>query len=392
MIRVLMLPSWYHYKRNPSAGNFILNQAKALARTGKADVTILNWGQNEFQLRIRDPLHSLGALKGRVLSRRSTRILEAGLNELSIPHITWTSHFLKGNIERLANKVNLDFTPDLIHAHVAFPAGYLAMLLSQKLGVPYVITEHSGPFPFPEFVSSRGISPLILEPLHKAARIVSVSSFLRQEIKSKTGLDSLVIPNSLDTSLFQPGNPPPSDGLFRLFCLSGLNVEKGATDLLQALKIASQMNTNFHLNWGGQGKLQNDMPRLLEQYGLEDRVTLLGGLKPESTVSYYQGCDCFVMPSRLESFSMVVLEAMACGKPIIATNCGGPRDLLSEECGILVPKQNPLALAKAIARMSQKYSEYSIEKIRQRCLENYSHEVVGERLIELYRQILKRLP
>ena len=196
-----------------------------------------------------------------------------------------------------------------------------------KLGVPYIITEHSGPFPFLEFVSSRGISPLVLEPLREAARIVAVSSFLRQEIKSKTGLDSLVIPNSLDTSLFQPGNPAPSDGKFRLFCLSGLNVEKGATDLLQALKIASQMNTDFHLNWGGKGKLQNDMPRLLEQYGLEGRVTLLGGLKPESTVSYYQGCDCFVMPSRLESFSMVVLEAMACGKPIIATNCGG-HDLL----------------------------------------------------------------
>ena len=392
MIRVLMLPSWYHYKRNPSAGNFILNQAKALARTGKADVTLLNWGQNEFQLRIRDPLHSLGALKGRVFSKLDTRILEAGLTEQVIPHLTWTSRFLKGNIDSLVNKVTLDATPDLIHAHVAFPAGYLAMLLSQKLGVPYVITEHSGPFPFPEFVSSRGISPLILEPLHKAARINSVSSFLRQEIKSKTGLDSLVIPNSLDTHLFQPGYPPPSDGSFKLFCLSGLNVEKGATDLLQALKIASQMDTNFHLNWGGQGKLQKDMPRLLEQYGLEDRVTLLGGLKPESTVSYYQGCDCFVMPSRLESFSMVVLEAMACGKPIIATNCGGPRDLLCNECGILVPKQNPLALARAISRMSQKYGEYSQDIIRQRCLENYSHEVVGERLIDLYRHILKRLP
>ena len=392
MIKVLMLPSWYRYKRNPSAGIFILSQATALARTGEADVTLLNWGQNQFQLRIRDPLHSLGALKGRVFSRRDTRILETGLTELCIPHLTWTSRFLKGNIERLANKVNLDFTPDIIHAHVAFPAGYLAMLLSQKLGVPYIITEHSGPFPFLEFVSSRGISPLVLEPLREAARIVAVSSFLRQEIKSKTGLDSLVIPNSLDTSLFQPGNPAPSDGKFRLFCLSGLNVEKGATDLLQALKIASQMNTDFHLNWGGQGKLQKDMPRLLEQYGLEGRVTLLGGLKPESTVSYYQGCDCFVMPSRLESFSMVVLEAMACGKPIIATNCGGPRDLLCNECGILVPKQNPLALARAISRMSQKYSDYSQEKIRQRCLENYSHEVVGERLIELYLQVLSRLP
>jgi len=148
MTKVLLLPSWHRYKRNPSAGIFILNQAKALARTGKADVTLLNWGQNEFQLRIRDPLHSLGALKGRVFSKHDTRILEAGLTELSIPHLTWTSRFLKGNIDSLANKVTLDATPDIIHAHVAFPAGYLAMLLSQKLGVPYIITEHSGPFPF----------------------------------------------------------------------------------------------------------------------------------------------------------------------------------------------------------------------------------------------------
>jgi glycosyltransferase involved in cell wall biosynthesis len=57
-----------------------------------------------------------------------------------------------------------------------------------------------------------------------------------------------------------------------------------------------------------------------------------------------------------------------------------------------VPKQNPLALAKAIARMRQKHGDYSQEKIRQRCLENYSHEVVGERLIELYLQVLSRLP
>lgn len=387
-MKVLFIPSWLPYRGDPLAGKFFLDQAKALAAAGVADILLLDWGQNEYQLALRHPLASLQKLLRSVGQRRGLRDLAAGLNELRVPHLTWTSLVAKGNIASLIPRIELPDKPDLIHAQVTFPAGFVAMRLAERLGVPFIITEHSGPFPFPEFLKRGTISPLITEPLRSAQRIVAVSSHLKQEIRARTGLEALVIPNPVDTDFFVPPVNPRPEGPLRLFTLSTVSTNKGATDLLQALKLFKSRARDWHLFWGGAGPLLSQARKTAEDEGLRNHITWLGRLTPTQAREQYQLCDCFVMPSRFESFSLVITEALACGKPVVATNCGGPRDILNEHCGILVPKQNPSALAEALLKMSFSYASYAPQTIREHCVRNFGHTSVSARIGDLYRSVL----
>lgn len=387
-MKVLIIPSWYPYKRFPYTGKFLVDQAEALAQCGQVDISLLNWGQNAFQLTIRHPWQSLVKLYHFIRSKPSSNRISEHLEEIYLPHLTWTSYITKGNITGLAKKTTRLVKPDLIHAHVTFPAAYLACRIAELTGIPYLITEHSGPFPFPEFVSPKGVSPLILKPMQSASRIVAVSSYLKHEIKVKTNLESVIIPNVVNTDVYKASDSARKPGRFRMFTLSRLSSEKGAWDLIQALKLISDKGLDFQLLWGGEGKLKKQLKSLIENYGLQDKVILLGGLAPNETLTYYQDCDCFVLASRLETFSVVLIEALSFGKPVIATNCGGPRDIVNDLCGILVPKQNPVLMAKAIMTMSLKYPEYSPSAIRKHCVENYGFESVSRKLLALYREIL----
>lgn len=387
-MKVLFIPSWLPYRGDPLAGKFFLDQASALAEAGVAEIMLLNWGQNEFQLALRRPLSSLKKLAWLIPARRGLKCIAPRLTEIRVPHLSWTSLVAKGNIDSLIRRIKLPEKPDLIHAQVTFPAGYVAMRLAAKHDSPYIITEHSGPFPFPEFLKRGTVSHLITEPLKAADRIVAVSSHLKQEIKARTGLDALVIPNPVNTEFYIPSSNPRPEGPLRLFTLSTISTNKGSADLIQALKLLASQKKDWHLSWGGAGPLQSWARQKSEDEGLRGHISWLGRLSPTQALEQYQLCDCFVMPSRFESFSLVTAEALACGKPVVATNCGGPRDIVNDLSGTLVPKQNPAALAEALVQMGSSFASYSPQAIREHCVQNFGHKIVSARIGDLYRSVL----
>jgi glycosyltransferase involved in cell wall biosynthesis len=372
----------------PSAGSFFLEQAKALAKQPELEVSILNWGQNEFQLQLRKPLQSMKRMFRYTQANKKSQLIEPELHELTIPHLSWTSRIAKGNIDALVNKINFQILPDIIHAHVSFPAGYLAMQLSRRFGIPYIITEHSGPFPFPEFIKHGDISSLISEPIANAAEVIAVSYSLASSIKEHTHVQAKVIPNMVNTDFFVPGLGSQSKDVLRLFCMSQMTIPKGAWELLNALRKLKDEGLDYCLYWAGNG---NQKPKLLAkamQYGLAKHVKFTGHLSRSQALYQYQQCDCLVMPSHIESFSIVLIEAMACGKPVIATDCGGPRDIVNDCNGILVPKRDASSLAKAIMDMNNELSCYNADKIREFCVSNYSPKVVCQSIENTYKHIL----
>lgn len=387
-MKVLVIPSWYPFPANPLAGNFFYEQARTLAENSIAEVTILNWGQNEYQLQLRHPLQSMGKLLKLYTAKAGINQITPNFNELLIPHLSFTSYIRKGNIDALVNKISLPDKPDLIHAHVTFPAGYLAWKLSEKLSVPFIITEHSGPFPFPEFISNRGISPLITQPLLAANKVLVVSSFLQKELMEQAHVKADIIPNLVDTDFFKPTIQPTLNKRFRIFALSSLTEAKGALDLLEAVNLLHATGMDFCLYWGGDGYLKSKLHKYVRQHNLKANVIFLGHINPHEALLQYQKCDCFVMPSHVESFSVVLIEALACGKPIIATDCGGPKDIVNAMCGCLVPARKPQLLAEAMMLMAQNRSEYSPEIIRTYCQEHYSPEVVCKQIKDAYISVL----
>lgn len=87
---------------------------------------------------------------------------------------------------------------------------------------------------------------------------------------------------------------------------------------------------------------------------------------------------------------MVLVEALACGTPVVATRCGGPEDIVTEEVGVLVPPEDPAALAAGIAQVLDRRGEYDAAKLRAYALERFGLESVGKRLEALYEEALSR--
>lgn len=101
-----------------------------------------------------------------------------------------------------------------------------------------------------------------------------------------------------------------------------------------------------------------------------------------------QACDVFVLPSLVETFGVVVIEDMACGKPVVATRCGGPENILLSEHGILVPPGDPGALASTMAHIIGRLADYDPTAIRGYALTNFGSESFSDNLIGIYRTIL----
>ena len=113
------------------------------------------------------------------------------------------------------------------------------------------------------------------------------------------------------------------------------------------------------------------------------------GLKTKYEVAeFMRSCDFFVQTSLYETFGVTFIEAMACGKPIIATKLPALQEKINDEVGILVPPRNVNALTKAIDYMLDNYKNYSSEKIANYAKDNFSYEIVGKKLDNIYRKIL----
>lgn len=102
-------------------------------------------------------------------------------------------------------------------------------------------------------------------------------------------------------------------------------------------------------------------------------------------------CDCFVLPSRYETFGVVYIEAMASGKPVIATACGGPDDFVTQENGLLVPVGEVSALARAMQQMMTSRHQYDSDKIRESVQSRFSSQAIAGQLEQIYSAVLNSI-
>lgn len=193
-MHVFFIPSWWPSKSCPHAGCFSVDLAREMAKTRKVSVSY--WGQGENRVTRQTPLNLLCGLKLEPTMKQDSEL--AGLQTFYRRAPEWNVRYLKGGIAGVveANLLNwfMAITRgriDLIHAEASFPAGYVAMKLSEEFGVPYVIREHMCPFPFP---SLEPVEHLIRQALEGAREVVAVSESLAKEIRA-FGRTATVIPN-----------------------------------------------------------------------------------------------------------------------------------------------------------------------------------------------------
>jgi glycosyltransferase involved in cell wall biosynthesis len=218
--------------------------------------------------------------------------------------------------------------------------------------------------------------------------VLPVSKILKESLQNYYGIKTkiAVVPNTVDVKRFAVSSKLSTPRKIQILTVCSLVPIKGVNYLLEALNKIKQKRQDFFLHIVGDGPLRNEYELLNMKLGLNSIVKFHG--RQSNVEEFMRNCDFFVLPSFYETFGVVYIEAMSCGKPVIATNRGGPSEIVTKDVGILVPPKNVEVLQEAIEYMMNNYQAYSSEKIALYAQENFSHEAVGMILNKIYREAL----
>lgn len=354
---------------------------------------VSTWGQDETVIELRRPLVSALRVVDRSRLRRSVSRLEPNVTVYSMPVVHWTPRLLSGRFDAIlqANRKNLERARgdladiDVIHAHAAFPAGLLAMELASELGIPYVVTAHSGEALQARLERTRLGRRAFTKALSDAAATIAVSQALGSRLAEAGTPPTDVIPNVVDEEFFGPAEKSRATERPRVFTLARLVEGKGIVELLEATANLRTRGFPLELRIGGDGPRRREWERHALARDLSDNVTFLGSLSREAVRDELQECSCFALASESETFGVVCVEALACGRPVVATRSGGPEEIVTHENGLLVPPRDAEALAAGLRVVLGR--AYDTEAIREDAVRRFGSESVASALEAVYRRV-----
>ena len=283
--------------------------------------------------------------------------------------------------------IRLHGKPDILHAHCIFNAGIVARYLSWKFSIPYVVTEH-----YTGLIIEQGFSvgvrrKLIRNVYEDSRHNIIVSTAFAADMERVYRLAKNVfevIPNMVDSSFFVPPRVRSGQPDKVLFTNSFLMRKKNHFLLLRAFELVLKQRPNVTLVIGGDGPLSTELHEFSRRLGIENNVTFLGELGRHEVKKQLDACDMFVSSSKYETFGVAIIEALASGKPVVATDSGGPRDIITSGDGILVKDHKPEEFAAAIVYVIDHPQSYDDEDIRKRCYDRFREEEVINRLLTIY--------
>jgi glycosyltransferase involved in cell wall biosynthesis len=356
-------------------------------------LAVSTWGQDETVIELGRPLSStLRAFERRRLGSTSRR-LEPNAVVYSTPVLHWTPRLLSGRFGAIlrVNRANLRRAHeelggiDLIHAHAAFPAGLLAMELSGEFGAPYVVTAHSGRALQARVEQTALGRRAFTESLSRAAATIAVSRAVERRLTEAGTPATDLIPNLVDEDFFTPAEAPRPTPRPRVFTLARLVEGKGIAELLEATARLRKSGVALELRIGGDGPLRSECQDRARSLGVADHVAFLGTLTREAVRDELRECSCFALASESESFGVVCVEALACGRPVVATRSGGPEDIVTDENGILVPTGDVDSLASGLRTVLAR--DYDPEAIRRDAVQRFGSETIASALETVYRRV-----
>lgn len=383
--KILILASWYPSETSPVNGIFIHDQAVALSR--KYDVAVLaprRVGWREILQRQFGASSQL-EIEGDLLVCRE-RVFAPVPRAPVLAYRSWLHAAERGFSKLLTHWGK----PDLIHAQVVLPGGLAAVRLGKQQTIPVALTEHTGPFD--AHLKTAQQRRWVRETLAQVDRVIAVSPALAKQIHTfDRAIAIRVIGNLVRTDFFVPGKNEKQnlpDTTMRFLTVGLLSKGKGMNYLLQAAQQLVQRGLSaFELIIGGDGPARLPLERLARSLGLAARCRFTGLLTREEVKLWMQQCDVFVLPSLHETFGLVLAEAMACGKPVIATRCGGPEFVVTPETGILVEAANPEALTNAMADFIRGRLKYDSQRGRHSVVERFGEAAFLKNISTLYEEV-----
>lgn len=284
---------------------------------------------------------------------------------------------------------------DLTHSFFSVPCGFLSFVFKHQFGIPYIVSLRGADVPgYTDRFSSiyKVLTPVIRAIWKKADAVVSNSEGLR-ELALRTDPDRWIdiIYNGVDTQSFHP-NPTAfsknnDSHVFRVLCISRLTERKGIGYLIGAIKLLDSKYPLLRLKIVGEGDAKEALEKQAQDLGLRGKIEFTGRMKHDKLSRIYCDSQIFVLPSLNEGMSNTMLEALASGLPIIATDTGGTKELVKDgENGFIVRMKDDHDIAEKIERLinDRELCREMSKKSRERA-EELSWKSVAERYREAYK-------
>ena len=294
-------------------------------------------------------------------------------------HYFITSNFLL-NLRAIFKFLIRD-RPDVIHTNFA-SLGLLAIFKKYVFKIPFIFTSHGIPESWLQLSLSDKIAYTIeyyLLPLvaSQSSAVVAVSKYVKDMLKRRYNVDSEVIYHGIDANLSKPKNKAQSkrklgykEKDFVILSIGKLHPSKDPLTLIKAISKAVEKNASLRLIMIGDGELYEEAKSEIRKRNLSNYTKLLNHVDSEKLHIWYAAADVFVLPSVGEAFGMTLLEAMASGVPVIASNSGACPEVIGN-AGILFNQGNYTKLAEKILflshekELSRKLREAGLKRVKQ---------------------------
>jgi len=334
----------------PHRGRFLYETAKALAKIADVQVFCVEPAYPQFKfLRPRSFLH------------RDADSSDAmpGVN------VEYLHYYALPVLSRLVNGYNFgraliprlrEFRPDVIIGYNVYPEGFGVVAAAKDLGIPAVIGAlGSDLLRIPNYFVRR----LTAQTIRKASLVLTVSDDLRERA-IPFGIPRekcLTIHNGCDFDIFTPACRKAArielniDAEAEVVVFTGRFVpSKGLRELFEAAAILRTSRPHLHVVCIGEGPLDRELRERAFQPDLEGHVRFAGVANPHEIARWLAASNVFCLPSHSEGCPNVLIEALSCGRPVVASNVGGIPELLNSRCGVLVPPKDAQQLAQGLSR------------------------------------------
>ena len=377
-MNILHLLSWFPTPDNPTLGNFCVRMIDALPEDCNSVILSVCDGKDmkkSFEVK---------EIKGEHHTHVQIYIRPPKINAIRKLKMLRMYHYGLKYIKKRY------FNPDLIHLHVTYPLGQVALLWKKLYGYKYVLTEHWTIYqPQNKDVLVGKLKRKIVKIANNASLIMPVSLDL-QHCMEQHGVhnDFEVIYNLVNTDMFKLGSQNQTAKKHMLHISTLRDEAKNFSGILRVIERLRKQRDDFELHVIHDYEAP-EFKSFVKEHHLEDCVIFHGKKTSSEVAQAYQDADFLVLFSNFENLPCVIVESFASGVPVLTTDVGGIAEIVAPQRGIIIKAADEDALLQGMVKMLDNADKYNKTEIRQYALTTFAAPIIGNQIKEVYEKVVK---